>query len=375
MTLDIPPFVIDLEQEMLLLKGDHWSSPTAVKPAIGDRIGVRCRNRGEYTLFGAALLQDMAGEYRPTHPGTRRLEQNTSVTFGMDPTSEVRIGYTDVCYVLMITPDQNLLQAFLNDPNAWGANSEGQIRPFTNELEIELPQKEPSDADLSRLTLLAETPYREMTTIALEALCLLRPPIATRRRLVEVLNKSIRDPYHISRPWLISVACNLDDSNLRRQIRAIAADAADPDSSTAQLALAEVGDPYAIPYLESLLKASPQQRINALRLLAMTGPDRLTARTIESVESDEAEDEDRALFWRTIAAVRQGDIHPLDEHVTRATSRRFFRLAGSEANLFWAARFLTPLTRELQEYIDRTRQLTSEAIEGAIRPVAASALF
>ncbi len=295
-------------------------------------------------------MRTMTGHLRLISAQVQSLWPGESVEFGTGSYEQFVFTEQDVSIVLLVSPDEALVEQVLQTQRYGGALSD-QMRSFDVALGGSPSELPISDNDLSFLLPLAEDEEFGIGAQAMRALTLLQPSAALAEEVSHLIRYRLRLPQLLYRPWLISIAANLADEGLRKHLRGIAADPADPHSSAAQQALSEVGDVAGLAAVVALLEGSGEEAPRAARILATRYPD-FDARKLRG---EEMESGPRA-FWIALASARQGSFTALRQHTTAIDNAGFQRLLGDAATIYYAARDMIPVSAVMSHQIYDARQ-------------------
>jgi hypothetical protein len=351
------PRVIDVRID-LLRKSDHaWLPTDDLHISLGDHVALRCWNNGDREVSATVFMRTMTGELRPVSTSVQDLLPHHPAEFGTVPYQPIVFGEKDVAIVLVVSHQEEVVQELLQSLRHEEALPQ-DVTPLSQILRGQPSESAISDEDLEDLLGLAERDEFGIGACALQALTLLQPPRLTKTRLSQLIRNRLRIPQLIHRPWLISIAVNLGDASVREHLRGIAADSTDPQSRTAQQALAEVGDEEILAAVTAALEGSGEDAYYAAPVVAARYPDfDMSATRGEELESD------RRAFWIAMAAARKGSFTALQQHVTEADNISFRRLVGDDANIYYAARDMRPLPAVMRYHLQetlRTRRVAAD---------------
>jgi hypothetical protein len=355
-----PPRLIDVRLELLHRSGDSWLVADDGQLPLGDRVALRCTNRGDREVSGAVCMRTMTRRLRAVSEHVQDLWPGQSVEFGTSPHEQFIFTEQDVEIVLLASPYEaaveEMLQTLRDDTAA-----PDELTLLAVELRGKPSELPISDDDLIPLLSVARGGQFESGAQALRALTLLQPSDSVTEALSLVIRDQLRLPQLLHRPWLISVAANLADEGLRQHLRGIAADSIDPHSRAAQQALSEVGDAEALPTVSALLHGTDEEAQRAARILATRYPDF----DASQLRAEELPSGPRA-FWTALASARQGSFAALREHTTAIDNAGFKRLLGDAATTYYAARDMIPISVNMRRQLYEARSahgLPSSVIE------------
>jgi hypothetical protein len=337
-----PSRLIDVQLELLHLSGDSWQAGHDDHLLVGDRVALRCLNRGDREISGAVCMRTMTGRLRSVSDRVQDLWPGQSVEFGTSAREQVFFTEQDVEIALLASHYEAAVEEMLQTLRD-GTAVPAELTILSLDLKGEAPEVPLSDDDLLPLLSVAQGGQFEISVQALRALTLLQPPDSVTETLSCMIRDQLRLPQLLHRPWLISVAANLADEGVRQHLRGIAADSADPHSRAAQQALSEVGDADALPTVTALLQGSDEEAQRAARILATRYPDFGATQ----LRGEDLPSGPRA-FWVALASARQGSFTALRQHTTAIDNAGFQRLLGDAATTYYAARDMIPVPVDMR---------------------------